>query len=311
MRDISVDSMTLSLELPCVLRMDLVKNKTDKKIFIFEGPDDYNFYSTLIKYSGFSDEFEHLLGNGKEQLVELYNELLDEYLKNENELLENSFFFVDQDYSNFSYIGLNIFTTPFYSIENHLFNECVIRHFIKSKFKLSSSDNSLINKVLKDFNIIKNDFINMIKPISALLYKARVLNINYKFPLYSELIAKVTYDSIKFKAYDTKTLKMKISAKIKENIDIPENLEISHLIRGKYCFAFMQDWLFTIQHEINEYIYKRKINESKEKKQPTPIRNDIKITDSDICILSLVGGCVEITELNSFIKKYVTSHHEN
>lgn len=273
-------------------------------MFIFEGDDDYDFYSSVIKYSGFCGEFEHLVGNGKKQLVDLYNELLNESQNSDHEdspLINNTYFFIDQDYSSYCHIGDNIFTTPYYSIENHLFNERVISHFLKTKFKLNSNDKNIISEITNGFNDIKSNFSKQIKFLSTLLYKSRLLNLSYEFPRYSEIIGGINNGSISFKKYST--IRLEKLLKNKDVIDIPDDINELNLIRGKYCFYLMRDYLISVKSQINDYLYNKKIIEKKQNNEPNkPYRCDIKICDDDIDILTLSCGCDEIRELNSFLK---------
>lgn len=304
MSEITVDNMISSLKSPCVLRMKLIKNKNEKIIFIFEGDDDYDFYSSVIKYSGFCDEFDHLVGNGKQQLVDLYNELINESQDSDcddSALINDTYFFVDQDYSSYCHIGDNIFTTPYYSIENHLFNERVISHFLKTKFKLNSNDKDIILEITNGFNDIKSEFLKEMKALSTLLYKSRLLNLSYEFPRYSEIIKGINNNSILFKNYST--IRLEKLLKNKDVIDIPDDINELNLIRGKYCFYLMKDYLMSVKLKINDYLHNKKVEEKKQNNELNePYRCDIKISDDDINILTLSCGCGEIRELNSFLK---------
>ncbi|WP_075672637.1 DUF4435 domain-containing protein [Proteus terrae] len=292
--------MMQSMKKPCVLRLKMIKNKTpDKLLFVFEGDDDYDYYYHAMDLHSFDREFTHINGSGKDQSVALYEELLSE----NSDSLNATCFFVDQDYSLFCYRNKNIFTLPFYAIENPLSDEKIIKHFLISEFRLDESNNALIEQLLAFYRKARSSFYSGMKNISVQLYMARILGLGIEFPTNSDLFLSISKDIVNFKLNEIPEITERLNTMTEDEkyfyhaiIDLDED----KLTRGKYVYYFVTEWLIKIKKYINSRIDSAVAIDAEKK---TPLANIAKkqYDHNDLSIARLVPSCKRFKEINVFL----------
>lgn len=292
--------MMQSMKKPCVLRLKIINNKTPGKLlFVFEGNDDYDYYYHTMNLHSLDREFTHVNGSGKDQSVALYEELLSEGSDN----LNDTYFFVDQDYSLFCYRNKNIFTLPFYAIENPLSDEKVIKHFLTSEFRIDESNSSLIEQLLAYYRQAKNSFYIGIRNISIQLYMARILDLRIEFPTPSDLFSSISKDKVDFKINEITEITERLKAMTDDEkyyYQVIIELDQDKLTRGKYVYYFVTEWLM----KIKKYIHSRidsaiAIDATKS----TPLANIAKkqYDHNDLSIARLAPSCLRFKEINTFL----------
>lgn len=250
-----LDNMVLSKKSPSVLRLTLLKIKrTNELVFIFEGKDDYSYYEHALRHCDFSKKYEHINGEGKEQLTTLWRQLLEN--KNDSKLLDNTYFFVDQDYDDFSYHGKNIYNLPCYSIENMLLDDSAIDSVLKDEFNLDAEREDLRLHLIESFRTSYKNFSDEIKKISYVLFFNKKVNSGTAYPKFSEIIERVEYNQCIFKVDTNEHLKKTIhDHHLYHNeiicIDLFLKMNDEQIIRGKYILAFIQEWFESAKKHIN------------------------------------------------------------
>ncbi|MBT0484724.1 DUF4435 domain-containing protein [Morganella morganii] len=300
MIDDRFEMMMQSIKKPCVLRLKLIKNKTPGKLlFVFEGNDDYDYYYHLMNRHSFDKEFTHINGLGKDQSIALYEELLSEG----SDSLNATCFFVDQDYSLFCYRNKNIFTLPFYAIENPLSDEKVIKHFLTSEFRFDEYNKNLIEKVLDYYRQAKSSFYTGIKYISVQLYMARILGLGIEFPTNSDLFLSISKNSVTFKITEIPEITKRLNSMTddeKNYFKTITELDEDKLTRGKYVYHFVTEWLMKIKKYINDRINSANASGTETDKPLASIA--IRQYDyRDLSIARLSPSCGRLEEINTFL----------
>lgn len=305
MDDYRFNMMISAIKKPCVLRLKLIKNKeVGKSLFVFEGEDDYDFYHHALVISGFDKSYTHINGAGKDQSISLYKELD----KEDSEYLVNTYFFVDQDYSSYCYCNNNIFTLPFYAIENPLSNDKVIKHFLVSTFKLDERHKKIIDSAMENYAKAKASFYKEIKEISVQLYMSRVLGLGVEFPTNNEIFDKIEKDKVTLKIKEIDSISEilhNLSEDEKKYHEVIKALDDDKLTRGKYVYHFVSEWLMRIKKYINSRI--ENLNNEHKSNNDNPPANDKKLSKqqydhTDLSIARLVPACMKVTQLESFLK---------
>lgn len=296
-----LEMMLASTKKPCVLRLKLIRDKKNgRPLFVFEGKDDYDFYFHMLNLCGFEQEFSHINGSGKDQSISLYEELFHE----NNDCLKETYFFVDQDYSLFCYSNKNIFTLPFYAIESPLADRRIIKHFLISTFMLDESNSTLINKLMGFYDKAKDSFYQGIRNISIQLYMSRVLGLGFEFPTNDDIFETVNKDSVSFKINEIDVLSERLkhlSIDEQKFYGVISDLPDEQLIRGKYVYFFICEWLI----KIKKYIHSRIDSEiALDNTKTSPLSKVIKVQYShqDFSIAKLAPSCKRVPELDSFLK---------
>ncbi|MEN0614103.1 DUF4435 domain-containing protein [Klebsiella indica] len=306
MDDLRFNMMMDAIKKPCVLRLKLIKNKeAGKTLFVFEGDDDYDFYHHAITISGFDKEYTHINGAGKDQSISLYKELYEE----NSDKLTNTYFFVDQDYSNFCYFNKNIVTLPFYAIENPLSDDRVIKHFIVSTFKFDERHRKIIDSVMEHYTKAKVSFYSEIKNISVQLYMSRILGLGIEFPSNSDVFDKIEKDKVTLKISEIPFITERLKNLTKDEwnyYNVISTLDNDKLTRGKYVYYFVSEWLIRIKKYINSRI--ENINNENKLNSDTPAANVKKLSKqqydhTDLSIARLVPACMKVKELDTFLKR--------
>ncbi|MEN3799130.1 DUF4435 domain-containing protein [Aeromonas veronii] len=243
-----LEQMIASKSSTSVIRLSLLKvKKKQGLVFIFEGKDDYSYYEHAIKECGFRKKYEHINGEGKEQLLNFLRELLEgDDDEEEKKLLDNTIFFVDQDYDLVCYYGKHIYNLPCYAIENMLLDEMAIESILKSEFSLDGSHEDIRTSLIDSFRLSYSRFSEGMRNISYALFLSKIVNAGDSYPKFSDLIDKVEYNDTKFKIDTNKYLQDTISqvgqTPFKEFLDVIKTIEDQRIIRGKYILTFIQNW---------------------------------------------------------------------
>lgn len=295
-----LEMMLASTKQPCVLRLKLIRDKQNgKPLFVFEGKDDYDFYFHIMNLCGFDKDFSHINGSGKEQSVALYEELSQE----NHDCLKETYFFVDQDYSLFCYSNKNIFTLPFYAIESPLSDRRIIKHFLISTFTLDESHKKLIEQLMSFYDKAKECFYQGIKNISIQLYMSRVLGLGFEFPTNEEIFESITKDKVSFKINEIPVISKRLEQMNDDErvfYDVISTLPDEQLIRGKYVYYFICEWLI----KIKKYIHNRidsavALNNSST--NPLSKVEKIQYNHQDFSFSKLAPSCKKIHELQPFL----------
>lgn len=292
--------MIQSMKKPCVLRLKLIKNKNPGKLlFVFEGDDDYDYYYHAMDLHSFDREFTHVNGSGKDQSVALYEELLSEG----SDSLNATCFFVDQDYSLFCYRNKNIFTLPFYAIENPLSDERVIKHFLISEFKLDESNKALIEKLIIFYRQARDSFYHGMKNISVQLYMARILGLGIEFPTNNDLFSSISKNTVEFKINEISEITERLNLMTEDEKYFYRTimeLDEDKLTRGKYVYYFVTEWLIKIKKYINSRIDSAVAIDFEKN---TPLAKVVKkqYDHKDLSIAKLVPSCKRFKEINTFL----------
>ncbi|EPF3218359.1 MULTISPECIES: DUF4435 domain-containing protein [Enterobacter cloacae complex] len=296
-----LEMMLASTKQPCVLRLKLIRDKKNgRPLFVFEGKDDYDFYFHIMNLCGFDKEFSHINGSGKDQSIALYDELTQE----NHDCLKETYFFVDQDYSLFCYSNKNIFTLPFYAIESPLSDRRIIKHFLTSTFILDEANEKFIDQLMSFYDKAKDSFYEGMRNISIQLYMSRVLGMGVEFPTNEDIFKSINKDGVIFKINEIDVLSERMSRLSDDEIqfyNVISELPDEQLIRGKYVYFFICEWLM----KIKKYIHTRidsaiAIDNAK----ATPLSKLIKVQygHQDFSIAKLAPSCKRVTELEPFLK---------
>ncbi|CZW30520.1 DUF4435 domain-containing protein [Enterobacter cloacae] len=295
-----LEMMLASTKQPCVLRLKLIRDKQDgKPLFVFEGQDDYDFYFHIMNLCGFDRDFSHINGSGKDQSVALYEELSEE----NHSCLKETYFFVDQDYSLFCYSNKNIFTLPFYAIESPLSDRRIIKHFLVSTFKLDESNRRLIEQLMSFYDKAKNSFYQGIKNISIQLYLSRALGLGIEFPTNEEIFESISKDKVTFKINEIPSIVKQLEESTDEIgvfYDVISNLPNEQLIRGKYVYYFICEWLI----KIKKYIHSRidsAIALDNSTANPLSKIEKVQYNHQDFSFSKLAPSCKKVKELQPFL----------
>ncbi|WP_323938599.1 DUF4435 domain-containing protein [Aeromonas hydrophila] len=305
--------MMTAIKTPCVLRLKLIKNKAPGKVmFVFEGDDDYDFYFHALTLNGFKKDYSHINGSGKDQSVALFLELDS----SKNEHLDNTYFFVDQDYSLFCHAAKNIMTLPFYAIENPLSDERVIKHFLTSTFRFDDKNKIIIDDAMAYYSQAKESFYSEIRELSIQLYMSRILGLEVEFPCNEDVFDKIEKSSVSLKMKSIDLINEKILTLSDDETYFYNavcSLSNEQLTRGKYVYHFVSEWLIRIKKYIHNRIdnfnseldknIKTAENEAlKELKAIKKIKKN-QYEHKDLSIAKLVHACYKVPELDIFLSR--------
>lgn len=283
------------LRSPSVLRMALLKTKkVNHLVFIFEGDDDFTYYEHSIKKCGFHVEYEHIVANGKKQVIDF----LDELIKNkEKSLLDKTYFFVDQDYDTFSIIDERVFNLDAYAIESYLIDEAAIGSILKDELKLNGEYSAIRKEYMEYLKKSYNDFSSTLRDLSCYLCLCKILNFPQIFPKLSPHHVSVSFDSTT-KVNDFQLDYKEEVARFVESeplfYESITNLNDLKLIRGKYILWFIKKWVMAVKDDMNN---KRTAEDR------------IKLSDDFITIRRLAQNCKINIRLNGFIQRIKNDLH--
>lgn len=277
---------------PAVLRMALIKCKGHySTIFIFEGIQDISVYENLIPKCGFNRDYGYIYGEGKEQLLKLHNQLIE---NEENNHLENTYFFVDQDFDLFTPISENIFTLDSYSIENKLMNNPSIESIFRDEIKLSTTHHEYKERYFNMLNEDYNKFTELVREICINLFISKTFSLDEPFPESIKSYIKIELGNIsKITQYIPRNID-KITEIIAENhpiIKYYNELSNELAIRGKYIIEFIKEW-------INSLIINIKSDTAL-----TGIASRIKASQDFVSMRRLAQGCPPDDNLAAFLAK--------
>ena len=284
-----LDKMFAFQRSPSVLRMKLIKVKrVSKLVFVFEGDDDFSFYEQLIKNAGFGKTFEHIVADGKEQVVSLLNEMLDD---DDQVNLNGSYFFVDQDYDPLCYIHENIFNLDSYSIESYLLNNISIDSLLRDELKISGD---LAEHRSFFFSSLENSYARFSEILRE--YCKYLLICQHKlwdqtFVKLSDYYLNVSHSHTQSVREFNKDFYEDFSRFEEEEQIYVSSIDLlsdAELIRGKYILWFIKKWLISVKDEIN----KMKL-----------IEPDVRLAEDVISIRRLSQNCPKIDRLNKFLSQ--------
>jgi hypothetical protein len=135
------------------------KFNNNLKYLIFEGFDDQSFY---LSHFPSNLEYDSFISNGKKKSIDLY-ESIDWNTYSKSRIL----FFIDRDFDRILNLPIpgdhNIYETTYYSIENYVVNENMLRRILRELFHFYETDE--INRIISLFQSALNSFKENIKPI--------------------------------------------------------------------------------------------------------------------------------------------------
>jgi hypothetical protein len=286
-----IDILVESIASPSVLRMCLMKTKKisgSNLVFVFEGTDDYMYYEHAISKCGFEKDFEHVVANGKQQIVNLYNELKD---KNDVDFLRNIYFFIDQDYDNFTYVSDEIFNLELYAIENYLFDSQAIESILRDELMLHGEKSELRKEYLISLRKSFADFSKIMLNLSHYLFVCKFNSLPQKYFTLSPHFIEVKPNSAQLLKNPNMDYLKEAEEYCHHEMEFAEsinNLSIHQLIRGKYILWFIQKWLLAVKEEINN---------------GTSQTDKVRLSDGDITIRRLSQNCGINNRLYNFLKK--------
>lgn len=286
-----LEDMISSKKSPSVLRMTLLKvKKNHQLVFIFEGKDDYSYYEHAFKSCNFTKKYEHINGEGKEQLVNFLNELLE--FDEDSKLIENTYFFIDQDYDPVCYFGKNIYNLPCYSIENMLLDESAIESILKSEFNLDAERSDLREHLITSFREAYNSFSKNMRYISYITFLRKLNSSGENFPKFSDLVEKIEHNNTIFKidseSYFNEEYPKLINTPSAAYIDVLREMDDKSIIRGKYILSFIQEWCEGAKKHLNSAHNGR-------------LKNSIRFGKEVVNIRRLSQSCLTNEHLRDFI----------
>ena len=290
-----LDLMFEGLQSPSVLRLALLKTKrVNPLVFIFEGDDDFTYYEHSIKRCDFHVEYEHIVANGKKQVIGFLDELIG---NKEKELLDKTYFFVDQDYDAFSFIDERVFNLDAYAIESYLIDEAAIGSILKDELKLNGEYATSRKEYLECLKKSYEDFSSVTRELCCYLCLCKILNFPQEFPNLSPHYISVAYNS----TTKNKDFKLSFTNEVAQFIESEPlfyesitNLNDLKLIRGKYILWFIKKWVMAVKDDMNN---KRKAEDK------------IKLSDDFITIRRLAQNCKINIRLNEFIQRIKNDLH--
>lgn len=231
---------------PSVLKHILISIrsvKPDTLIFIFEGVEDIGVYETWIQRTAVNLIYEPVAGNGKEQLLGLYNKLQEE----DSQLLRHLYFFVDCDFDEYGPNNEHVFVLDAYSIENLLCCPDVLDSILTDEFRCAGSPQER-QRVLQKFGSILTEFKQASVEVNFTLFAARRTNIRVvKKPEEVRQIAEITLSGVR-RAFNHLFEVLELDTSIEENLQSRlrtefEGLENRRAQRGKYLLSMFRQWL--------------------------------------------------------------------
>lgn len=184
--------------------LQLRNHNKDKCIYIFEGNEDYSFYSTLInRILKKSVKITPLCVNGKDNVLELREKLK----LNEEKSAQKVLFFIDRDYDLLKgYTKTNnLYMTPSYSIENLLVTEKNLKELLIGEYHCN--DHHAMEDITKINGLYRsrlNEFTSVMKKTNQLIHYIRVqdIKINSINVDVFKKIAKVSLEEVSCLSHD-------------------------------------------------------------------------------------------------------------
>lgn len=228
----------------------LLKTSIFDKIYIFEGVDDYPVYDEWMKRNPMYIGAGHLVAKGKRQIIELYEHAI---LNNDQEILNNCYFFVDHDYDIFEHNSENIVTLSCYSIENYIINSHSANSYFKDEFKMDITKSDLLSAVKKDFESDYRTFLQLAKKLCKPLFVNH--NVNGKAKFYEKIssVIELEYKNVRIKD-NAKLIGYEVNEDSPEVISlfaIFDDLPYERAIKGKYVFEFIKCWLSSLKAHLS------------------------------------------------------------
>lgn len=229
----------------------LLKISNYDKIYIFEGIDDFPVYDEWMKRNETYQKSGHLIARGKKQVLELYEHAME---INDIEILENCFFFVDQDYDIHSHNTDIIVTLACYSMENYLVNINSTKSYLMDEFKLDISESELRDEIIEVFSHDFDQFNKLAKDICEPLFINHNLLGKTKFYDKISSIISIKYNQVKLKE-SANLIEYQVDISSPEALELKKvfkELSYERSIKGKYVFEFIKIWLSSLKTFLTE-----------------------------------------------------------
>ena len=174
----TLDKKILSPAASYIKILSQYKTDNDTLFCFVEGIEDISFYSQFIERVRHSNEIKYIVCNGKENVIDNYNNLDWKFYDKKRVL-----FFIDKDFDD--YIGNelikdeNVYITDLYSIENYLVDEYVLKKFIIDNCYIH--DEEIIKLTVNNFKNQHIEYTNQLKMISAWMMYCRKNKFNVNF----------------------------------------------------------------------------------------------------------------------------------
>lgn len=276
--------------------LQLRNHNKDECIYIFEGNEDYSFYSTLInRILERSVKITPLCVNGKENVLALRDKLEI----NEETSYQKVLYFIDRDYDLLKGRTQtnNLYMTPSYSIENLLVTEKNLKELLIGEYYCNDNHaNEDITKIIELYRNRLNEFTSVMKKTNQLIHYIRVQKIKVKAIDVDAFkkIAKVSLEEVSCLSHDCwqhigltsdiSTEYLNITKKEFDKLDPVKNW------RGKFLYAFFSKFLALLKEDRG----KKKPTYFKERKNMTfnptgdIIRTLASMIEIPICLKSFV-----------------------
>lgn len=288
----------------------------DNTIFCFvEGIEDISFYRPFIEIYKEEIPTKYIVCNGKENVIENYNDLNWNFFDKKRVL-----FFIDKDFDD--YIGKtiindsNVFVTDVYSIENYLVDAKILEKFIIDNCLIIHE--GVIKVTIENFQNQHQEYVKQLKMISAWMMYCRKNNFDVSFNdiKMSDLFKIDENGHLKKKSLSSYSSKFNyLCAKTNSNFfDINEIRHFYNLIdietkpqkfiRGKYELYFM----FIYLKYISEYIIKEvsqevKIHNKNASRKDKIVRPKLTLQFNEENIFQILNNKSKIPEkFKSFIQ---------
>ncbi|MDX7844087.1 DUF4435 domain-containing protein [Aeromonas caviae] len=228
----------------------LLKTSIFDKIFVFEGVDDYPVYDEWMKRNKIYINAGHLIAKGKKQIIELYEHAIH---YNDQEILNNCYFFVDHDFDIFEHHSDNIVTLSCYSIENYIINSHSTSSYLKDEFKMDITKSELFECIKNDFESDFHTFKVLAKELCKPLFVNH--NVNGKAKFYDKIssVISLEYKNIVIKE-NAKLIGFEVnedSEDVKDMLEMFDRLSYERSIKGKYVFEFIKCWLSSLKSHLS------------------------------------------------------------
>lgn len=228
----------------------LLKTSIFDKIFVFEGVDDYPVYDEWMKRNKIYINAGHLIAKGKKQIIELYEHAVQ---YNDQEILNNCYFFIDHDFDIFEHHSDNIVTLSCYSIENYIINSHSTSSYLKDEFKMDITKSDLLERIKHDFESDFHTFKVLAKELCKPLFVNH--NINGKAKFYDKIssVISLEYKNIVIKE-NAKLIGFEVnedSEDVKDMLEMFDRLSYERSIKGKYVFEFIKCWLSSLKSHLS------------------------------------------------------------
>ncbi|UVC32064.1 DUF4435 domain-containing protein [Pantoea sp. SOD02] len=298
----------------------------DKYFFLLEGDDDINYYNRPFEnhFGPHKSSWMILICHGRSNVLEMIKNLKE----HSEESYRKSFFFgfIDKDYNEVT-DNLHkdkVYITPGYSIENFYASSDFIEKILERKFFVCKNDDSNgdFEKCYDNFLERRSEFIKLILELDMYLRCNRIMfeeqkidaKLNAKDIGFSSSFS-VDLKEVRLNKNSLEMLQKEIGyfdenslVKAKSYYEDKDDTELASLIRGKFMFFFIHQYLFRLKEDNLKAKPSLFIDSYRLSKLPKPNKKSFKKTSltltkekhdilSDLCSYSDIPSC-----LNDFLR---------